>query len=230
MQPVGGGERSRIHGGTQRGRAGADGGQEREIKTGTHEAKHVSPKTAKESRIPSRTGGFSGRRFLDRRYIILRCRRLQHKLEAEQDGMRARISSGDGCQNTVKRHPVSPRAESLRSRACDFTRDIVRTLIKHRRWRRHRSENARGKKKENVDTDVSPGARRLRNDGPFKRSDHRSTSWNLNGRREGHFTHARRSGGRGDAPGDLKGQRRRAKVLRSCHARISPSNHMRANG
>lgn len=43
-------------------------------------------------------------------------------------------------------------------------------------------------------------------------------------------TRARQSGGRGDAPGDLKGQRRRAKVLRSCHARISPSNHVRTNG
>lgn len=46
-----------------------------------------------------------------------------------------------------------------------------------------------------------------------------------------HYTRASEWGrGEGDAPGDLKGQRRRrAKVLRSRHARISPSSHVRAN-
>lgn len=51
-------------------------------------------------------------------------------------------------------------------------------------------EGEREREKANVDAVVSPGARRLRNDGPFKRPDHRSTSWNLNGRGEGHHTRA----------------------------------------
>lgn len=88
--------------------------------SGTHEAKHVSPKTAKGSRIPSRAGGFSGRRLHDRRYIILRGAGAAAELEAEhKDGMRARIrfrwSLPKNTSQASRRE--SPRGEFTISRA-----------------------------------------------------------------------------------------------------------------
>lgn len=120
--------------------AGAGDGQERETKAlGTHEAKHVSPKTAKESRIPSRTGEFSGRRLLGEGYIILPRLRSRGRAK-ENEGWTASGGVGDRCQNTVKRHVVNLRAGSLRSRARDWprrrknVRETATATWKNERW------------------------------------------------------------------------------------------------
>ena len=92
---------------------------------GTHEAKHVSSKTAKESRIPSRAGRVQWSAAASQRALhnssFPEVERMNEATEA--GGWAASRGRGwdlgDRCQNTVKRRAVNLHAGSLRSRARD---------------------------------------------------------------------------------------------------------------